>query len=68
MAITLPSFKAPKKKGLFFKQSLGRPTPHGFFSLVLSIACHTNTTSENVTYPEQLLLNYNIIIKCEDAI
>lgn len=29
-------------------------------------ACYT--TSETVTYPEQLLLNYYILMKCEDAI
>jgi len=31
------------------------------------VACYTNTTSETVTYPEQLLLDYHILIKCEDA-
>ena len=36
---------------------------HGY-----DIACYTNTTSETVTYPEQLLLNYQILIKCKDAI
>jgi hypothetical protein len=36
---------------------------HGY-----DIACYTNTTSETVTYPEQLLLNYQIRIKYEDAL
>jgi hypothetical protein len=30
-------------------------------------ACYTNITSETVTYTEQLLLNYYILMKCEDV-
>lgn len=36
---------------------------HGY-----DIACYTGTTTETVIYPEQLLLNYHILTKCEDGI